>query len=234
MGMTYAQCGQMIDAARAAKVPLWVAFYRRALPRYQKLKELLDEGAIGQVRMVMSRHFAKLETTSTSEDWRTDPARSGGGLFFEGACHTLDSLDYFFGPIEYVRGFAANTGAAYQAEDTVAASYRFASGVFGNGTWCYSADRDEEMNEIVGDKGRIVYQTTRPTPIKLYRGDSVDEFKVDDPPHVHQPMIQSIVDEMKGIGKCQSRGESAARTAWVMDRVLADFYPGRDPGDVVG
>jgi predicted dehydrogenase len=223
MGMTYAQCNEMIGAARAAKVPLWVAFYRRALPRYRKLKELLDGGAIGQVRLVMSRHFEIAGQTSSPEaqpHWRTDPSLSGGGLFFEGACHTLDSLDYFFGPIEEVRGFAANRAGLHRAEDLVAASYRFASGVFGSGAWCYSADQSQEMNEIVGDKGRIVYQTTKPTPIKLYRGDSVEEFKIDDPPHVHQPMIQSIVDEMNGLGRCVSTGETAARTSWVMDRLL--------------
>jgi len=234
MGMTYAQCHQMLGAARAAGVPLWVAFYRRALPRYQKLQELIGGGAIGNVRMVLSRQFASSDDTSGmrvsdgQSPWRADPARSGGGLFFETACHTLDSLDYFFGPIEEVRGFAANKAGIYRSEDTVTASYRFASGVFGSGAWCYSADHSYEMNEIVGDKGRIVYQTSKPTPIRLYRGESVEEFKIEDPPHVHQPMIQSIVDEMNGVGTCLSTGESAGRTSWVMDRLLAEFYPGRD------
>jgi predicted dehydrogenase len=236
MGVTYAQCNQMIGAARAAGVSLWVAYYRRALPRYRKLKELLDDRAIGQVRMVLSRHFAPLETASATgqSPWRSDPARSGGGVFFETACHTLDSLDYFFGPVEDVRGFAANQAGTYRSEDTVTASYRFASGVHGSGAWCYSAGHNEEFNEIVGDKGRIVFQTTRPTPIKLYRGSSVEELVIDDPPHVHQPIIQSIVDEMNGVGKCPSTGETAARTAWVMDRLLADFYPGRDRGVIPG
>jgi predicted dehydrogenase len=234
MGMSYFQCHQMIGAARAAGVPLWVAFYRRALPRYKKLKELIDGGAVGNVRMVLSRQFAPaagmagMSAADGQSSWRADPARSGGGLFFETACHTLDSLDYFFGPIEDVRGFAANKAGTCPSEDTVTASYRFASGVFGSGSWCYSAAHRHEVNEIVGEKGRIVYQTSKPTPIKLCRGDSVEEFNIEDPPHVHQPMVQSIVDEMNGVGTCLSTGESAARTGWVMDRLLAEFYPGRD------
>jgi predicted dehydrogenase len=241
MAMTYAQCNEMIGAARSARVPLWVAFYRRALPRFQKLKQLIDEKAIGDVRVVMSRQFAPLDdkwatmpATDGRPPWRTDPARSGGGLFFETACHTLDSLDYLFGPIEEVRGFAANKSGAYKAEDTVTGTYRFASGVQGSGAWCYAADHAYEMNEIIGDKGRIIYSTTKPLPIRLHRGDSVEEFNVEDPPHVHQPLIQSIVDEMNGVGKCPSTGESAARTVWVMDRLLAEFYPGRDRGRIPG
>ena len=42
MAMDYAQCRTMIDAAKAAKVPLWVGYYRRALPRFLKVKELLE------------------------------------------------------------------------------------------------------------------------------------------------------------------------------------------------
>ncbi len=159
--------------------------------------------------------------------WRTDPSRSGGGLFFESGCHTFDFLDYLFGPIEDIRGFAANQAGQYRAEDTATASYRFASGVYGSGAWCYAADHLSEMNEVFGEKGRLLFSTTRPVPIRLCRGDAVEEIAADDPPHVHQPLIQTIVDEMNGVGKCPSTGETAARTAWVMDRLLAEYYPGR-------
>jgi len=40
---------------------------------------------------------------------------------------------------------------------------------------------------------------------------------------VHQPLIQTIVDELNGTGTCPSTGESGARTAWVMDRILEGF-----------
>jgi predicted dehydrogenase len=209
-------------------VPLWVGFYRRQLPRFLKVKELVDGGAIGAVRLVASRHVAPLETVWSSNNWRTDPSRSGGGLFFESGCHTMDFLDFLFGPIEQVRSHAVNQAGKYKAEDTVAASYRFASGVMGSGAWCFASDHSYEMNEIIGASGRILFSTTRAVPIRLYRGDAMEEFPIEDPPHVHQPMIQTIVDEMNGVGTCVSTGETAARTAWVMDQVLGEYYPGRE------
>ena len=234
MAMNYAQCCEMIGAARAHKVPLWVGFYRRALPRFVKVKELVEGGAIGAVRMVRSHHvtpssnpWAHMAATDGLPPWRTDPSRSGGGLFFETCCHTFDFLDYLLGPIEEIRGFAANQGGEHKAEDTVTASYRFASGVYGSGAFCFAADHLSEMNEIFGTTGRILFSTTKPVPIRLCRGEAVEEFAIDDPPHAHQPLIQSIVDEMNGVGKCPSTGETAARTIWVMDRVLAEYYPGR-------
>jgi predicted dehydrogenase len=227
MAMDLAQCRKMIDAAKAAKVSLWVGYYRRALPRFLKVKDLVASGVVGKVRLVTSRLFSKLldpAKDTTGFAWRVDPKLSGGGLFFEGACHTLDFLDLLFGPIEDVRGFAANQGGMYTGEDLVTCSYRFASGIYGQGTWCYAADYEYEMNEIVGETGRIQFSTSQPVPIRILRGDKVEEVPVADPPHVHQPLIQTIVNEMNGKGKCPSTGESGARTALVMDAMLGEFY----------
>jgi len=226
MAMNHAQCVAMIDACRAANVPLWVGYYRRALPRFLKVRELIDSGAIGDVRLVVTRCLQRLppaEQLAGNVPWRVDPALSGGGYFFEGACHTLDFLDYLFGPVTSVRAFAANQAGAYRPEDIVTAALRFECGVHASGAWCFAADVDEEHNEIVGAKGRIRFSTYKPVPIQVFHGDSVEEVPAEDPPHVHQPLIQSIVDELNGHGHAPSTGESAARTAWVMDEILKEF-----------
>ena len=227
MGMNHAECLDMIAACRVAGVPLWVGYYRRALPRFLAVRDLVANGAIGEIRTVISRHFQRPppadQFAGGAVPWRVNPELSGGGLFFEGACHTLDFLDFIFGPIAEVRAFAGNQAGAYRPEDIVSATYRFDSGVFGSGTWCYTADFDEEYNEIVGERGRIRFSTTQPVPIRFYRGETVEDIAVGDPEHVHQPLIQTIVEELNGNGKCPSTGDSAARTARVMDAILADF-----------
>lgn len=223
MAMSFAQCDSMIAACREARVPLWVAYYRRALPRFTKVKSLLDDGAIGVVRTVTSHVRESLAGTAGSRalDWRVDPALSGGGLFFEGACHTIDFLDYLFGGIVDVGGFSGNQAGGYAGEDVVAASYRFDSGVLGSGIWTYAAGDSYEMNEVVGSKGRLSFSTTLPKPIRIERDGKVEEIPMGDPEHVHQPLIETIVAEMNGRGHCPSTGESAARTARVMDMIMA-------------
>lgn len=228
MAMRHADCMQMIGACRDAGVPLWVGYYRRALPRFLKVQDLVESGAIGAVRLVISRQFARAPQIGDGDalPWRVDPARSGGGFFFEGACHTFDFLDFVFGPVVEAHGIASNHSGAYPAEDTVVAAYRFRSGVQGCGTWCYTAAEDYEMNEIVGERGRIIFSTSQAVPIRLFRGGAVEEFPIADPPHVHQPLIQTIVAELNGQGSCPSTGTSAARTAWVMDEILKAFRAG--------
>jgi len=241
MAMNHADCLGMIAACRNARVPLWVAYYRRALPRFLKVRELVQGGAIGDVRMVITRHFQRIPSPEEMRGpfwgWRLDPARSGGGIFFEAVGHTLDILDFILGPIETVRAFAGNQAGAYPPEDVVTVACRFASGVFGSGAWCFTADCDDEHNEIVGSKGRIAFSTfpplsppggRPPVPIRLMRGSTVEEFPVADPPYVHQPLIQTIVDEMNGLGRCPSTGETAARTARVIEDCLAEFNAARN------
>ena len=93
-------------------------------------------GAIGELRLAVVAAVPAIAAEESSSrpalPWRVDPARSGGGFFFEGSCHTLDILDFLLGPISDVRGFSANQAGAYRAEDLVTASMRFASGVYGD------------------------------------------------------------------------------------------------------
>jgi predicted dehydrogenase len=227
MAMSHAQCVEMVAACRAAGVKLFVGYYRRALPYFLKVRDLMAEGAIGKVRAVITRQHTQLppqeQLAGGNMPWRIDPARNGGGLFMDMGCHTLDILDFLFGPIAMVQGSAANRAGAYAAEDIVTATYRFASGVEGTGIWCFAADFQDDMTEIVGEKGRIRFSSFTFTPIELLRGDDRQVFAVPTPAHVHQPLIQSIVDELNGAGTCPSTGESALRTAWVMEQVIAPF-----------
>jgi predicted dehydrogenase len=116
-----------------------------------------------------------------------------------------------------------NQAKAHASEDVVACAFSFESGAYGSGTWCYSADRDEEYNEIIGSKGSVRFSSFSPEPIRLTRAGSTEEIAIGDPPHVHQPLIQSIVDELNGQGRCPSTGETALRTAVAMDSILREL-----------
>lgn len=137
MAMDYAGALEMIAACRRAGVPLWVAYYRRALPRFLKVRDLVRDGAIGPVRMVITRHFQRIPTPEAMRGpfwgWRLDPARSGGGIFFEAVGHTLDILDFILGPIASARSFADNQAGVYPPEDAVTATFRYACGAWAAG-----------------------------------------------------------------------------------------------------
>lgn len=223
MARFHSECLEMIDACRAAGVPLFTAYYRRSLPRFQKVKELLDAGAIGKPRWVMTYLNKKSDVDYANLPWRLRYEISGGGWFVDMTCHVLDLLDYYLGPITTVRGNAVNQAGDYAVEDMVSAQFEFGSGVHGIGAWCFNSYRNDDYAEIVGEAGKITFSAWGPEPVRLVRPEGTEEFPLDYPLHIQQPLIQTVVDELNGIGTCPSHGESAARTTWVMDEILKRF-----------
>ncbi len=226
MARSYDECQTMMRACEEAGVPLWVGYYRRRLPKFLKVQELLEQGAIGEVRSVLVRFYGKSKPVDASRDelgWRVDPEIAGAGLFLDLGSHMLDILDYFLGPISRVQGCAANQGGLYEAEDIVSGSFTFESGVQGTGTWMFTGFENLDWTAIEGSKGRIGYVCFDASPILLTTADGAREIPVTQPDHVHQPLIQTIVDELNGRGRCPSTGISGARTSWVMDQMLAEY-----------
>lgn len=222
------ECKEMIAACEEAGVPLYVAYYRRAQPRFLKIKELLENNAIGDVRFVSTTQYQKAsEDVMNPENlpWRVQPHLAGGGLFFDLASHTLDLLDFLLGPIQSVEGFASNQAGYYDAEDIVTGTYLFESGIHGVGNWCFSAFKDVDVNEIVGSKGKISFSTFGNDPIVLTTASGTEEWSFEPPQHVHQPLVQTVVDELTGNGsQCPSTGVTGARTNWVMGEMVKNYY----------
>lgn len=227
MARNVTECEAMIEACRSANVPLFVAYYRRAMPRLLKVRELLDAGAIGEVRSVQVTMHRRLHLTGSQPlPWRVLPEIAGGGHFVDVGSHMLDFLDYVLGPIREARGFAVNQAGAYPAEDHVTASFAFESGVVGVGDWCFSAFQNVDRTEIIGTQGKIVYSTFDETLLELVTADGTETFTIPYPEHVQQPLIQTIVDQLNGEGICPSTGDSAIRTTRVMDQLLAEYRAG--------
>ena len=226
MALDHGECRVMIDACAAAGVPLFTAYYRRAVPRFARIKALLDAGAIGTVRVASVSMYRSFVPAAGSLPWRLDPAIAGGGLFVDLASHQLDLLDYFLGPITDVSGTASNQAGLYEAEDVVSATFAWASGVRGTGLWSFSASGDVDRTELVGTRGRILYATFGDAPVILETDDGLESIDLPLPDHVQQPLIQTIVDELlTGQPSCPSTAESAARTTRVIDSLLAGYYP---------
>jgi predicted dehydrogenase len=224
MGRDYDECVAMIAACEEAGVPLYVAYYRRTLPAFVKIKELVDEGAIGVVRFVtvaLHRPPRPEDLDPARLPWRVIPELAGGGYFFDLAAHQIDYLDYLLGPIESATGIAGNQAGLYRAEDVVAAALSFESGAVATGIWSFAAWDEVDRTTISGSEGRIEFSFFEPEPVRLHTAAGVEVLDLPVPEHVQQPLIQTVVDDLLGKGTCPSTGQSAARTNWAMDQIVA-------------
>ncbi|MGA2052174.1 MAG: Gfo/Idh/MocA family oxidoreductase [Opitutales bacterium] len=223
-----AECDQMLAAFARARLPLFVAYYRRAQPRFLKVKELLGSGVLGQLTGIRYHYSEPKHRALAAElPWRLDAAVAGGGFFLDLGSHTLDLLDFFFGPLLDVAGHAANLASPYAVEDSLAMTFRTAAGVPGTASWNFAAAATEDLFQFTGTAGRLSVPTFSLDPIRLETSAGTQTFELPNPPHVAQPLIQTVVDDLLGLGSCPSTGESAARTSRVMDQVLDSYYGGR-------
>jgi predicted dehydrogenase len=214
----------MIAACEAAGVPLHVAYYRRALPSFARIRSLIADGAIGEVRAVSLRLSQPLHDSDRdphTRSWRVEPAISGGGRFVDLGSHMLDYLDHLFGPVKVEHAIVRNLAGAYEAEDMVMAEFGLANGAVAQGLWCFCAHERVDHTEIIGSRGSVAFAHFADTPVRLRTPAGEEVLEMPWPRHVQQPLLQMVVDALRGRGECPSTGHSAARTNAVIDAVLA-------------
>ena len=231
MANTYAECLTMIEACQKADVPLYVAYYRRTLPGFLKVKEIIDSGDLGEIRCVNIEMYQACDTKIVAHpdtNWRVIPEIAGGGYFNDLASHQLDYLDFLFGPIVETKGISANQAQLYAADDIVSASFRFDNGVIGAGLWCFTTDplSEKDSIRIIGSKGELSC-TTFGSPMLIRIETALkgkEEFTFNHLQPIQEPLIQLVVDELCGEGISPSTGISGARTTLVLEKITGKSY----------
>lgn len=220
-----ADADRLVAAFAAADTPLFVAYYRRTLPRFLKIRDWLAAGAIGPVRHVYwTLMQAPQPRDSEKANWRVDAARAPGGYFDDLASHGLDLFDFLLGPIAAVSGFAIRQHAAYSAPDAFSAAWHHASGATGTAVWNFAARADRESVEIEGAAGRIRFSVFADGPVVLEAGDMRQADDIAHPDPIQLPHVEAMNAELRGApfaasASAAATGAAAARTAHVMDAI---------------
>lgn len=228
MAASHEECAEMVRVSEETGVPCFVAYYRRSLPYFQRVKQLIDDGMLGDISTVQIRFAIPPYATDYNRDtlpWRVKKEIAGGGYFYDLASHQLDLLDFLFGPITDARGHVANVAGLYEVEDTVSATFQFESGVVGSGSWSFVAPSNTRTDtiELIGTKGTLTFSTFMFTDIVLKTSTCKMIYNEENPDNIQFYLIQSIVKYLQGKGdKVASTCVSAARTNWVMENILGE------------
>lgn len=197
MALNAAAAERIEKAAKQTGVKITVAHYRRQQPLFLKVKELLEQKAIGDVRLVdlkmLQPHQSEI-ITKTETNWRIDPSVSGGGLFYDLAPHQLDLMMYFFGTPKKISGIAFNSSHFYNADDITCGQILFDSGVVFNGTWCFTVAERKDQCEIIGSEGKLSFPIFDHKELMLEKQGTKTTIEFERMPHVQQPMIQKVVE----------------------------------------
>jgi predicted dehydrogenase len=202
-----------------------VAHYRRGLPLFNKIRQLVNDGTIGKVKLILLRTLQPTVSkviTQTDDNWRINPEISGGGLFHDLSPHQLDIMYWIFGEPQQAYAQTANQGKLYNAPDLTMVQLEFANDIYFNGVWNFNVAEAATTDscEIVGDKGSIRFSFFRVSTIELTTSAGIETFELEYPVNIQQPHINNVVKFFRGEGANPCSLEEALVTMEVMDKAI--------------
>lgn len=223
MTPTYVEGVMLHEAFAQKRLPLFIAYYRRSLPRFIKVKNWLDDGRIGAVRQIrwnLSKPASAVDL-SKAYNWRTDAKIAPGGYFDDLASHGMDLFVYLLGSIRNVSGISSNQQGLYDAKDTVAACWQHESGVTGAGNWNFGCATREDHVEIFGSKGKITFSVFEEEPIRLIETCGTTELFVPHPENIQLHHVENMREHLLGNKEHPSTGTTGLHTGWILEQIIS-------------
>jgi len=219
---SYADSLAIYNAFNDKQIPLFVAYYRRSLPRFNKVKALLESGAIGDIRTinVSLNKPANALDLSGEFNWRTDKDVAVGGYFDDLASHGLDLFAYLLGDFDIVKGIGTNQQGLYSSLDSISACWQHKSGVTGVGSWNFGGCTRQDRVVITGSEGEIGFSVFDEMPVTLQTLTERQEFIIDNPENIQLYHVQNMCKHLICNGTHPSTGATALHTSWVMEQIL--------------
>ena len=222
MAPSYSECVEINDVFTSINLPLFVAYYRRSLPRFEKVKSLLENNEIGDIRHIswyLSRTPNDIDI-SKAYNWRTDSKIAPGGYFDDLASHGLDLFIHLLGDIKNAFGVSENQQGLYSSKDAISGTWIHNTGVTGSGTWNFGAYKREDNVRIVGSKGEITFSVFNEVPIEVFTENNHDVFSIDNPKHIQYYHVLNMKKDLEATANHPSTGATGTHTSWVMDKIL--------------
>lgn len=225
MAASYEECVRMKEMSETTGLPLFVAYYRRYLPYFIKVKEIISGRHLGKILYAKIDFHIPPRVEDYNPDalpWRVMPEIAGAGYFYDLACHQLDLMEWYFGKPVKVQGSVFNRRGLYKAEDLVSACVEYESEVPVIAQWCFVAANDEHTDTITffGERGSLEFSTFDFTPIRLAVKDKVESYLPPNPVNIQYWLIKNMVEELQRSKPVKGNVDSAVRTNWVMDKIL--------------
>jgi predicted dehydrogenase len=222
MALNSEGAGRIEDAANNSSGKLVIAHYRRELPLFKKVKELLESDAIGKplfadLQLLQPPKSSVVAATETN--WRINPAVSGGGLFHDLAPHQLDLMLHYFGAVGEATGYSANQLQISEADDFVSGLIRFQNGIHFRGLWSFAAPEAAAADrcDIIGTEGKLSFPFFGEAKVVLWQNGQEQSFSFDNPAYIQQPMIEKAVDYFLGMHENPCPASEAVTVMRLMD-----------------
>lgn len=141
----------------------------RVEPTFSKLKQLIDNHVLGEIRRVtwITTNWYRTQAYYDSSAWRATWAGEGGGILMNQCAHNLDMLQWLFGMPTQVRAFCRyGVRRDIEVENDVTAYMEYPNGAIGLFVASTYEFPGTNRLEISGDYGKIVVEAGKITLCK--------------------------------------------------------------------
>ena len=196
MAFSPGDCEKMVDVCRRNNVSLAVAYYRRYFPVVEKIKALLDAGAVGQPLRVSTTTVSQFSSDSP-QPWRLNKAIGGGGFLMDLGTHRFDLMGYLFGRPTSVKAIVCTQKLDASVEDAGSVCMEFDNAVQATASFQWNCPVARDTLEVIGtdgilwtdslsDEGRLSLQTRTQT----------EHWELPATAPVHLRLVQRFVDHL--------------------------------------
>lgn len=227
MTSSFEDSEEIYNTFKNKELPLFVAYYRRSLPRFLKIKSWLEKNYIGKIRHIswLLTQPPSILDLSKKYNWRTDIKIAPGGYFDDLASHGLDLFAYFLGHIRDSSGFSTNQQKLYSGMDSITGSWIHENGITGSGYWNFGSSEHKDEVKVYGSKGIIKFSIFKDENIILDSQNKQEELYIKHPENIQlfhvENMRKHLIDSNF---EHPSTGKTAIYANWVMDKILCKKY----------
>lgn len=160
-GVYTAQVREMNEFARGCNVVFGMMFNQRPNPLYQKVKDLIDSGELGELRRSnwIITNWYRSQSYYNSGGWRATWKGEGGGVLLNQDPHQLDLWQWLVGMPVRMRAFCQfGKHRQIEVENEVTAYAEYANGATGVFITTTAEAPGTNRLEIAGDRGKVVVE----------------------------------------------------------------------------
>jgi 1,5-anhydro-D-fructose reductase (1,5-anhydro-D-mannitol-forming) len=230
LALDLASARGMVAACAAAGVVLGTNHHLRNAATHRKIRELIEDGAIG--RPLFARVFHAVYLPAHLQGWRLNRPGAGAGVVLDITVHDADTLRFVLGaePVE-ATGMSQQAGMAQAGlEDGVMAVLRFDNGVLAQLHDAFTVEHAPTGLEVHGTQGSIVgrnIMTQRPVgevTLRDARGETAFALERED---LYARGLRAFVAAIGGRGQPAASGEDGVRSLATALAVLESCNSGR-------
>ena len=221
LAMSVDDCHRMITCAREHGVSLCVAYYRRYFPVVQKIKDLLDQGAIGTPLRVNANTYSMFRSNEP-EPWRLNPQISGGGFLMDVGCHRFDLMAFLFGTPMRVKALLGSQTLGASVEDAASVAAEFGQGVLATASFHWNCPIDRDDFQIVGSEGMLSTDNLNHGRLVLERTEGNELWELPAKNPVHLNLVQAYVDHLLDGAPNPLPGEDGLVASKIIEQIYCD------------